>query len=91
MNHGAIYMESPKMAIDPLEFGRVLARLDAQDRTLNRLEQEVSEMREGITELKNMLCEHDSRRKPKPDWMEILASAIFGAVAYFVGQKIVGG
>jgi hypothetical protein len=84
-------MERSKMPIDPLEFGRVLARLDAQDRTLNRLEQEVSELREGIVELKNMLCAHDSKRKEKIDWMELLAGAIFGAVFYFIGQKIIGG
>ena len=76
---------------DAQEFGKVLGRLDAQDRALIRLEQEMHELTEGLNKLTQIVCAVPREKKEKRDWLEILASAIFGAVAYFIGAKLLGG
>lgn len=75
---------------DAQEFGKVLARLDAQDRSLIRLEQDVHELTETLNQLKAMMCAAPREHKTKPDWLELIVGAILGAVFYFIGAKIMG-
>lgn len=75
---------------DPQEFGRVLARLDAQDKTLARLEQDMHELAKSVEKLMRAVCADPREKKEKRDWLEIFASAIFGAVCYFIGAKLIG-
>lgn len=76
---------------DAQEFGKVLARLDGQDRSLARLEQEVHELAESVNKLTQVVCAVPRETKANRDWIEILASAIFGAVCYFIGARLMGG
>ena len=78
------------MVFDPQEFGKVLARLDAQDRALIRLEQELHDLTDSMNKLMRVTCADPRETKTKRDWLEILSSAIFGAVAYFIFQRLVG-
>ena len=75
---------------DPQEFGKVLARLDSQDKTLARLEQDMHELSENLNRLTAMMCAAPRRNKPKTDWFEMLVGAILGAVCYFIGAKLMG-
>ncbi len=75
---------------DPQEFGKVLARLDSQDRTLARLEQDMHELSESVNRLTAMMCAAPRTSMKKPDWFEMIVGAILGAVCYFVGAKIIG-
>ncbi len=79
------------MSIDPQEFGKVLARLDAQDRELRDIKQEMHELGKSLNKLTQAMCAKPNQTRTERDWLEILSSAIFGAVAYFVGQKLMGG
>lgn len=76
---------------DPQAFGGVLARLDAQDRQLRRLEQDLSNLSGKIDSLIKQGFETKKFRDKKPDWAELLVGAILGAVAYFIGAKFIGG
>jgi len=75
---------------DPQAFGSVLARLDAQDRQLRRLEQDLSELGHKMDALIQQGCERKSSGHSKPDWIELIVGAVLGAVAYFIGAKLIG-
>jgi hypothetical protein len=77
-------------SFNPQEFGKVLARLDAQDRELHDIKQDMREMKDAMNKLMRVVSADPREKKVKRDWMEILASALFGAVAYFVAAKIIG-
>lgn len=79
------------MVFDPQEFGKVLGRLDAQDRALIELKQELHELSISVNQLLRVTSAAPRETKEKRDWLEILASAIFGAVCYFIGAKVMGG
>lgn len=76
---------------DAQEFGKVLARLDAQDRALGDLKQELHELTDNVNKLLRVTCADPRETKTKRDWLEILSSAIFGAVAYFIFDHLIGG
>lgn len=76
---------------DPQAFGSVLARLDAQDRQLAHLQQEVSDLGDKIDTLILQGCMEKRSHHPRPDWMELIVGSILGAVAYFIGAKFMGG
>jgi len=75
---------------DPLAFGSVLARLDSQDRQLARLEQEVSELGAKIDSLLIQGSQRQHHHRERPDWLELIVGSVLGAVAYFIGAKILG-
>ena len=79
------------MVFDPQEFGKVLARLDAQDRALIRLQQDLHELGDNVNKLLRVTCADPRPPKTKPDWLELLIGAILGAVFYFIGAKLMGG
>src|SRR5258708_32727764 len=66
---------------DPERFGKVLATLEAQNAVLAGLREDVNKIYGIIYTMQN------EKRSIHNDWVKLFASAIAGAVAYFVAQK----
>lgn len=75
---------------DPQAFGSVLARLDAQDRQLRRLEQDLSDLGDKLDLLIVHSYEGKVTKRSKPDYWELFIGGVLGAVTYFFLAKVLG-
>ncbi len=85
----------PEEKYSPLEFGKVLATLQAQNVVLANMQADIKKLFDMVGNIQQQEVERCRHEVIKParadrDWLEILASALFGAVAYFIGAKIMG-
>ena len=85
----------PEEKYSPLEFGKVLATLQAQNVVLASMQADIKQLFAMIGDIQQQEVERCRIETMKPvradrDWLEILASALFGAVAYFIGARIMG-
>lgn len=83
----------PNDQINNFEFGKVIARLDAQDRILSEVHSDI----EKIFSMLYVMQQQETRRtsetpgmKPS-DWGRELVVAILGAVAYFILDHFISG
>ena len=80
-----------------LEFGKVLATLDAQNRVLATMQADIKTIFSLIADMQRAeakKCEKDKAAKEnmKPsDWGRELVVAILGAVAYFILDHFISG
>lgn len=69
---------------DPERFGRVLATLEAQNVVLAGLREDVNKIYGIIYKMQT------DKGNASFEWIKILASAVLGAVCYFIAQKFMG-
>jgi hypothetical protein len=85
----------PNDQINNFEFGKVIARLDAQDRILTEVHQDIEKifsMLHVMQQQEANRCREQPKESMKPsDWGRELVVAILGAVAYFILDHFITG
>jgi hypothetical protein len=79
---------------DALQFGKVLATLEAQNRVLAEMHEDIEKLFSMIHQMQqaeSQRCRESKEKKSAGEWGREIIIAILGAVAYFVFDSLMHG